>query len=48
MSRRIHNVSLTESGCHRRISDALEAAESGAIINVLPGSTTSRCISPCP
>jgi SpoVK/Ycf46/Vps4 family AAA+-type ATPase len=37
VSRRVHNVSPTEPGCHRRISDALHAAESGAIINVLPG-----------
>ena len=37
MSRRVHTVSPTEPGCHRRISDALQAAESGAIINVLPG-----------
>jgi SpoVK/Ycf46/Vps4 family AAA+-type ATPase len=37
MSRRVHNVSPTEPGCHRKISDALSAAESGAIINVLPG-----------
>ena len=37
MSRRVYTVSPTEPGCHRRISDALAAAESGAIINVLPG-----------
>ncbi len=37
MSRRVHNVSPTKPGCHRRISDALATAESGAIINVLPG-----------
>ena len=37
VSRRVHNVSPTEPGCHRRISDALQAAESGAIINVFPG-----------
>ncbi len=37
MSRRVHTVSASQPGCHRRISDALAAAESGAIIDVLPG-----------
>lgn len=36
-TRQVHTVSPTEQGCHRRISDALAKAESGAIINVLPG-----------
>ncbi|MBB5874201.1 SpoVK/Ycf46/Vps4 family AAA+-type ATPase [Allocatelliglobosispora scoriae] len=36
-SRRVLTVSPTEPGCHRRISDALAVAESGTIINVLPG-----------
>lgn len=42
MSRRVHNVSPTEPGCHRRISDALATAESGEIINVLPGEYEER------
>ena len=42
MSRRVHNVSPTEPGCHRRISDALAKAESGEIINVLPGEYEER------
>ena len=37
MSRRVYTVSPSEPGCHRRISDALDSAESGAIIDVLPG-----------
>ena len=36
-SRRVYTVSATHPGCHRRISDALAMAESGAIIDVLPG-----------
>ncbi|GAB2931149.1 hypothetical protein GCM10027280_18460 [Micromonospora polyrhachis] len=36
-SRRVYTVSATEPGCYRRISDALAKAESGAIIDVLPG-----------
>jgi SpoVK/Ycf46/Vps4 family AAA+-type ATPase len=46
MSRRVHNVSPTEPGCHRRISDALATAESGEIINVFPGEYDERlCLS---
>ncbi|GGM03781.1 right-handed parallel beta-helix repeat-containing protein [Dactylosporangium sucinum] len=37
MNRRVHTVSPSEPGCHRHIADALAAAESGAIIDVLPG-----------
>ncbi|MGW0434744.1 right-handed parallel beta-helix repeat-containing protein [Micromonospora sp. NPDC003197] len=36
-SRRVYTVSATVPGCYRRISDALAKAESGAIIDVLPG-----------
>ncbi|MBO4209042.1 right-handed parallel beta-helix repeat-containing protein [Micromonospora echinofusca] len=36
-SRRVYTVSATEPGSYRRISDALAKAESGAIIDVLPG-----------
>ncbi|NBE83356.1 right-handed parallel beta-helix repeat-containing protein [Micromonospora rubida] len=36
-SRRVYTVSATEPGCLRRISEALARAESGAIIDVLPG-----------
>ncbi|HVQ92034.1 MAG TPA: right-handed parallel beta-helix repeat-containing protein [Mycobacteriales bacterium] len=37
MSRRVLEVSPTEPGCHRRISDALRSAGSGSIISVRPG-----------
>ncbi|GAB3146454.1 hypothetical protein GCM10027290_28270 [Micromonospora sonneratiae] len=37
MSRRVLEVSPTEPGCHRRITDALRAADNGSIVNVLPG-----------
>src|SRR3954470_9949882 len=37
VSRRVHTVSPSQPGCHRQISHALATAESGAIIDVLPG-----------
>jgi parallel beta-helix repeat protein len=44
MTRHVLTVSASNEYCHRTISDALRAARSGSVINVLPGDYEERLV----
>jgi parallel beta-helix repeat protein len=44
MTRHVLTVSASSQYCHRTISDALRAARSGSVINVLPGDYEERLV----